>query len=116
MGKVGIVLGGLPLGSVAFTSQSNPGYAELVPTLMVAFCCRVTSFRRRITAEGSTTNTFPLPLFVLIPALRVPAQSVSPGTIVHPVLVQTDLWEQVAPPVIAPLFPFRTQWVLPVFP
>src|SRR5216684_133379 len=94
MGKFGIVFARLPLGSVAFTSKSTPAYAELVPTLMVEFFCTVTSVRRPITAEGSTTNTFPLPLLVLIPALRVPAQSVAPGTIVHPVLVQTELWEQ----------------------
>src|SRR5215510_4201575 len=104
-----------PFGSVTFTSKSTPASAELVPTLMVAFLCTVTSVRRPITAEGRMTNTFPAPLFVLIPAERLPAQSVAPGTIVHPLASQTELWEQVAPPVIEPFW-FSTQWVLPVLP
>src|SRR5215831_506200 len=59
---------------VADTEKSTPAIAELVPTEIVAFFCRLTSVRRPITAEGLTTNTLPLPLFVLMALLRLPTQ------------------------------------------
>jgi hypothetical protein len=119
IGKFGVTLGAAaPGGGVTFTSKSTPAYAELVPISMLVFFCRLTSVRRPITAEGLTTNTLPLPLLVFIPALRVPAQTfpLVSGMGVHPLAEQSVPDEQIAPPVIAPVPLFSTQWVLPVFP
>src|SRR5215469_8437220 len=93
-----------PFMPVATTLKSTPANAELVPTESVAFFCRLTSVRRPITAEGRTTNTLPLPLFVFIALLRLPT---------HPPVHTPAL--HVVPPVIVPL-EFNTQCVVPVFP
>src|SRR5262245_55283242 len=61
-----------PLMPVATTLKSTPANAQLVPPGSVACFCSLTSVRRPITAEGRTTNTLPLPLFVFIALLRLP--------------------------------------------
>src|SRR5262249_40413826 len=61
-----------PLMLVATMLKSTPANVELVSTESVAFFCRLTSVRRSIIAEGWTTNTLPLSLFVFIALLRLP--------------------------------------------
>src|SRR6266852_6710546 len=63
---------GWPDSGLTVTAKSTPASAELVPMSMLLFFPTVTSVRRPITAEGLTTNTLPLPLFVFIPACRPP--------------------------------------------
>jgi len=73
--KFGVTQGvGWPPIPLAVTEKSTPAYAELVPTSIVLFFCRLTSVRRPTTAEGLTTNTLPKPLLVFMAAPRVPEQ------------------------------------------
>jgi hypothetical protein len=84
--------------------------------LTVLLLCTVTFVSSPITAEGRITNTLPLPLLVFMPALIVPPQVPEAGMGTHVPVEQSEPAEQVAPPVIAPLFEFTTQCKPPVFP
>src|SRR5215813_1387371 len=66
-----------PLSGLTLTRKSTPASAEPLemPLLLWFLELMVTSVKRPMTAEGLMTNTLPLPLLVLIPALALPMQS-----------------------------------------
>jgi hypothetical protein len=95
-----------PLSGVTVTQKFAPARAELLtaPVLLPdCFELTLTSVRRPTTAEGRTTNTLPLPLDVLIPAMAFPMQI--PVDWVHvllPLASTLQLIWQVCPPVMLP--------------
>ena len=73
-GKFGVGTAVLPFGALGMvTEKSTPANAELVAG-WVCFELAVTSVRSPMTAEGLTTNTFPVPLEVFIVTLVLPMQ------------------------------------------
>src|SRR6516164_7599348 len=96
------------------TLKSTPASAELEPVKGVVLVERLTSVRRPITADGRMTNTLPLPLFVLMPAARLPTHKPFPWPehVTVPSGWRAQLLSQICPPVIWPP-DCRTQWVVP---
>jgi hypothetical protein len=92
---------------ITVTWKFAPASAELLtaPVLLPFwFELTVTSVRRPITAEGLTTNTLPLPLEVLIPAMALPMHG---WLVVLHVLVPSglsvQLYSHCIPPLMLPL-------------
>ena len=96
-----------PLCGATVTLKSTPASAELLTEPVAELTCfelTVTSVRRPTTAEGLTTNTLPLPLDVLIPAIAFPMQvPVCPvHVLLPPASIVQSTWH-CTPPVMLPL-------------
>ena len=89
-GKLGVGKAELPLGAPAMvTAKSTPANAELVA--VVCFELMVTSVNKPMTAEGLTSNTLPLPLFVFIATSVWPTHDADALPEQIPVFVQKPL-------------------------